>query len=119
MIGTITSIYDGESSFFSRNFGAKLRTSRLVGACLGAVASSFFGDKLGRRGTTSTGAIVLILGALLQATAYTRAQIIVARTVSGCGIGIANAAFAVYQAEFSPKANRGLCVSLSISALMN
>ena len=51
----------------------------------------------------------MILGALLQATAYTRAHIIVARVVSGMGMGVINSTVPVFQSEFSPKANRGLC----------
>lgn len=52
----------------------------------------------------------MIIGALLQATAYTRAHIIVARVVSGSGMGIISSAIPVFQSEVSPKANRGLCM---------
>ena len=51
----------------------------------------------------------MLVGALLQATAYTRAHMIVARIVSGGGMGIINSTVPVFQAEFSPKATRGLC----------
>jgi MFS family permease len=53
----------------------------------------------------------MIIGALLQATAYTRAQMIVARIVSGVGMGAINSTVPVLQAEFSPKATRGICRS--------
>lgn len=81
-----------------------------VGCFLGAVATSIFGERLGRRRTIAIGVCIMILGSLLQATAYIRAHIIVARIVSGCGMGIINSTVPVYQAEFSPKANRGLCI---------
>jgi MFS family permease len=51
----------------------------------------------------------MIIGALLQATAYSRAHMIVARIVSGVGMGFINSTVPVFQAEFSPKATRGLC----------
>jgi hypothetical protein len=51
----------------------------------------------------------MIVGALLQATAYSRAHMIVARIVSGVGMGFINSTVPVFQAEFSPKASRGLC----------
>jgi MFS family permease len=55
------------------------------------------------------GYMVMIIGALLQATAYSRAQMIVARVVSGVGMGAINSTVPVLQAEFSPKATRGIC----------
>ena len=66
-------------------------------------------ERLGRRKTIGSGAVIMILGALLQATAYTRAHIIVARVVSGVGMGAINSTVPVLQSEFSPKARRGLC----------
>lgn len=52
----------------------------------------------------------MMIGALLQATADTRAYIIVARIISGCGVGITISAVPVFQLEFSPKTSRGLCM---------
>ena len=60
----------------------------------------------------------MIIGALLQATAYSRAQMIVARVVSGCGMGAINSTVPVFQSEFSPKATRGLC-KYSLSLINN
>ena len=54
----------------------------------------------------------MILGAVLQTTAYTVAHIIVARIFSGIGMGFINSTVPVFQSEFSPKASRGLCESL-------
>lgn len=53
----------------------------------------------------------MILGAVLQASSYSRAQMIVARIVSGVGMGAINSTVPVFQAEFSPKASRGLCMN--------
>ena len=80
-----------------------------VGAFFGSLASAFYGEKLGRRWTIMSGTVVMIIGSLLQTTAYTRAHMIVARVVAGFGLGIVNSTVPVLQSEFSPKANRGLC----------
>lgn len=80
-----------------------------VGAFFGAVSTSLYGEALGRRKTISIGVVIMIIGALLQATAYARAHLLVARVVAGIGLGAINSTVPVYQSEFSPKANRGLC----------
>lgn len=51
----------------------------------------------------------MLAGALLQAAAMSRSQLIVGRVVSGIGLGIVNSTVPVLQAEFSPKASRGIC----------
>jgi MFS family permease len=58
-----------------------------VGYFLGSVATSMFEEGIGRKGSIGTGVVIMIIGALLQASAYSRAQIIVARVVSGIGMG--------------------------------
>lgn len=59
----------------------------------------------------------MIVGALLQATSYGRAQMIFARVVSGVGMGFINSTVPVLQAEFSPKATRGRYVCAQLSTL--
>lgn len=69
---------------------------------------------MGRRKSIGAGCVVMIIGAILQASAYTRTQMIVARVVSGVGLGAINSTVPVLQAEFSPKATRGICQSRSM-----
>lgn len=52
----------------------------------------------------------MVVGVVLQASSGGRAQMIVARVVSGTGLGIVNSTVPVLQAEFSPKATRGVCM---------
>lgn len=52
----------------------------------------------------------MIIGALLQATSYYKSQLIVARIVSGFGMGFINSTVPVLMAEFAPKATRGIFV---------
>ncbi|KAH7398025.1 sugar transporter STL1 [Cadophora sp. MPI-SDFR-AT-0126] len=98
MIGLIVAIYE-------------------VGCFFGAVITAAVGEQLGRRKSIGGGAIVMIIGALLQATSYSRAQMIVARIVSGVGMGAINSTVPVLQAEFSPKATRGIFVCAQLSTL--
>lgn len=85
-----------------------------VGAFFGSIATAVFGEKIGRKKSIAIGVLILILGSLLQATAYQRAHLIVARIVTGIGLGMVNSTVPVMQAEFSPKATRGLCTCLPI-----
>lgn len=81
----------------------------IVGCFFGSLSTALFGEKLGRRKTVAIGCSVMIVGAVLQASSYTRAQMIVGRVVSGVGMGIINSTVPVIQAEFSPKSSRGIC----------
>ena len=88
-----------------------------MGCFLGAVVTAFYGEELGRRKSTAVGVVVQMIGTLLQATSYTRAQMIVARVVSGIGLGIINSTVPVFQSEFSPKSSRGICNAPLVSTL--
>lgn len=63
-------------------------TGHAVGCFLGAMATAVFGERLGRRKSVAIGATISIVGAILQATAFGRAHLIVGRIVSGFGLGI-------------------------------
>lgn len=73
-----------------------------------------FGERLGRRWTIGYGCAIMVVGVVLQASSSSRAQMIIGRVVSGMGLGIVNSTIPVMQAEFSPKATRGIC-TLSFS----
>lgn len=81
------------------------------------MATAVFGEKLGRRKSVAIGAVISIIGAILQATAYGRPHLIFGRIVSGVGLGIINSTVPVMQAEFSPKASRGIYVCAQLSTL--
>ncbi|KXL48364.1 hypothetical protein M433DRAFT_159246 [Acidomyces richmondensis BFW] len=88
-----------------------------VGCFIGAVTTSFVGEWLGRRKSIFIGVVIMIIGALLQATAYVSAHMIVARIVSGVGMGFINSTVPVMMAEFAPKATRGIFVCAQLSTL--
>lgn len=88
-----------------------------VGAFLGSICTAVVGEQLGRKKSIAIGVVTLIMGSLLQATAYHRSHLIVARVVTGIGLGMVNSTVPVMQAEFAPKASRGLFVCMQLSTL--
>lgn len=88
-----------------------------VGAFFGSIATSFVGEGLGRRKSIAIGVVIMMLGSLLSATSYSRAQLLVARIVAGFGLGVVNSTAPVLLAEFAPKATRGLYVCMQLSTL--
>ncbi|KFY31987.1 hypothetical protein V493_00622 [Pseudogymnoascus sp. VKM F-4281 (FW-2241)] len=88
-----------------------------IGCFFGSIATAAFGEQLGRRASIAIGCLVMIIGALLQATAFRRDQMIISRIISGVGMGFINSTVPVLQAEFSPKATRGIFVCAQLSTL--
>jgi len=59
-----------------------------AGAALGAVHNSWSADRYSRKNTMQLGAVILILGAALCAGSVNIPMFLVARFISGWGIGI-------------------------------
>lgn len=55
---------------------------------MGALSNLWVGDRLGRRQTIALGGCIMIIGAILQTTSYSYAQLVVARIVTGIGNGL-------------------------------
>jgi MFS family permease len=75
-----------------------------AGCFLGACFILTFGDKLGRRNSIFLGAIVMIIGVIIQVAAVpvgggATAQFIVGRCITGVGNGINTSTIPTYQAE--------------------
>ncbi|CAG8495717.1 10057_t:CDS:10, partial [Scutellospora calospora] len=87
-------------------------SSFLAGCFVGALASGYSADRLGRRFSILGGSLVFIVGSILQATSTTFAQLYVGRIVSGLSIGVLSMMVPLYQSEISPKEIRGRLVSL-------
>ncbi|KAI0526266.1 general substrate transporter [Xylaria bambusicola] len=95
--GLVTSIYD-------------------LGCLFGAIFILNVGDQLGRRRAIIAGGIIMIIGAVIQVTAYPGhaplAQFIIGRIVTGIGNGINTSTIPTYQAECSKTSNRGLLICI-------
>lgn len=59
-----------------------------IGCLVGALSNLWIGDRLGRRKTIVIGGIIMIIGAILQATSFSYAQLVVARIITGLGNGL-------------------------------
>jgi MFS family permease len=59
-----------------------------VGCFCGAISCIWIGDRLGRRKTIFLGSSIMIVGAALQASAFSLPQLIVGRIITGMGNGL-------------------------------
>lgn len=94
-IGTVTAIYD-------------------IGCFFGAVIAIWLGEKLGRRKTVLVGTSIMTVGAILQISSYSVAQMIVGRIIAGIGNGINTATAPVWQSETSQIKWRGKLVVIEM-----
>ncbi|KUJ24513.1 general substrate transporter [Mollisia scopiformis] len=82
------------------------------GAFIGAVAAGLTADRFGRKGAIYMGCFLFIIGAILQASAYSLAQMTVGRLVVGFGVGSAAMIVPLYIAEVAPAKYRGRMIGL-------
>jgi len=99
MVGTITALYD-------------------VGAVFGAIFASFTAEPLGRKHTFLLGTTILMIGTILMGSAYERVQFMVARILTGIGIGYITSVTPVYQSEISKAAQRGWQVCCQLTTML-
>ena len=82
-----------------------------LGCFTGCILSFMFCEKTGRRLAMLIAMVWIIVGAVLQCTSYSRAQILVARYVTGIGTGIETSTIPMYQSELCDADKRGRLVS--------
>ncbi|EAW12947.1 putative MFS monosaccharide transporter [Aspergillus clavatus NRRL 1] len=87
-----------------------------VGCLLGAIFALIFGEILGRRKMIIFGAVVMIIGVIIQVTAFPDSlpllQFIFGRVITGIGNGMNTSTIPTYQAECSKTHNRGLLICI-------
>ena len=66
----------------------RLMSIQEIGCLFGALLNLWIGDRLGRRKTIVLGGIIMIVGAILQTTSFSYAQLVVARIITGLGNGL-------------------------------
>ncbi|KAF2171921.1 hypothetical protein M409DRAFT_63459 [Zasmidium cellare ATCC 36951] len=102
--------------------------SFVLGALVGALSCSWIGDKLGRRRTIFLGATLTLLGEVLECSSFQLAQLVVGRTILGCGVGALSAVVPVWQSETSSSSKRGqhvvldglfICIGYVLQAWIN
>ncbi|MCJ1353731.1 MAG: hypothetical protein MMC33_003718 [Icmadophila ericetorum] len=83
-----------------------------LGCFLGAIVTIWIGDLLGRRRTIFLGSSIMIVGATLQCTSFSLAQLIVGRIVTGFGNGLNTSTIPTWQSECSKSHRRGQLVMI-------
>lgn len=83
------------------------------GAFIGAIIAGLTADKFGRKAAIYAGCLLFTVGAILQATSYTIAQMAVGRLVVGFGVGSAAMVVPLYIAEIAPSNVRGRMIGLN------
>ncbi|CAK7226344.1 hypothetical protein SBRCBS47491_006199 [Sporothrix bragantina] len=83
-----------------------------LGCFFGSIDCLWLGDRLGRKKTILLAAATNVVGALIQCTSFSLAQLIVGRLISGFGFGHLTATAPNWQAECSGAAHRGAVVML-------
>ncbi|EGW33885.1 uncharacterized protein SPAPADRAFT_59267 [Spathaspora passalidarum NRRL Y-27907] len=81
-----------------------------IGCLIGALFTMYIGDKIGRRKTIFVGCIIMIIGAVIQASSFSVAQLIVGRVVTGFGNGMNTATVPMWQSECAKSKDRGKLV---------
>ncbi|EXJ73621.1 uncharacterized protein A1O5_03383 [Cladophialophora psammophila CBS 110553] len=81
-----------------------------LGCFCGAIACIWLGDILGRRKTIFLGSSIMVVGAILQATAFSLPHLIVGRIITGIGNGLNTSTVPTWQSECSKSHRRGQLV---------
>ncbi|KAG0699501.1 general substrate transporter [Suillus ampliporus] len=88
-----------------------------IGCLMGALSNLWVGDRLGRRRTIVLGGCIMIIGAILQTTSYSYAQLVVARIITGIGNGLNTSTVPSYHAELSSAEKRGALIFIEGSLI--
>ncbi|EEH36591.2 sugar transporter STL1 [Paracoccidioides lutzii Pb01] len=81
-----------------------------VGCFFGAIACIWIGDILGRRKTIFIGSVIMVVGAVLQASAFGLAHFVIGRVITGLGNGLNTSTVPTWQSECSKSHRRGQLV---------
>lgn len=89
-----------------------------LGCFFGAVATIWLGNILGRKKTIMYGSIIMVIGAVLQTSAFGLAQLIVGRWITGFGNGMNTSTVPTWQSETSKPHRRGQMVMIEGSLIV-
>ena len=102
-------------SYPSTSVQGTLTSVYVLGCFFGALSTIYTGDILGRPRTIMLGSSIIALGATIQASSYSVAQMMVGRVVAGLGTGMNTATAGVWQAETSKMTSRGKLVIIQMA----
>ncbi|KAM7185470.1 General substrate transporter [Naviculisporaceae sp. PSN 640] len=102
----------GETKVHNSTLQGTVMAIYTLGCFFGSLSCIWVGDYLGRKRTVCLGAIINILGAGLQSTAFTVPHLTIGRLVTGFGFGHITATAPNWQAECCGAGHRGAIVLL-------
>ena len=80
------------------------------GSWVGALASDFVTDSMGRRGAIQSGSVIRCIGSAIGCSSMNSGQLIEGRFINGISVGILSAQVPVYVAELAQPSKRGTVV---------
>ncbi|KAK4219788.1 general substrate transporter [Rhypophila decipiens] len=104
-------ISDAEASTRSTTQGISVASYNL-GCFIGALISIFIGNPLGRKKVIMLGTAIMVVGAILQASATSLPHFIVGRVITGIGNGGNTSTVPTWQSETSKAHKRGKMVMI-------
>lgn len=84
-----------------------------IGCLIGAVATMYVGNKIGRRKTIVLGCTIMIIGAIIQTCSYSAGQLFAARIITGIGNGFNTSTVPIWQSECARPERRGPLVMVA------
>ncbi|KAK9428242.1 general substrate transporter [Lipomyces doorenjongii] len=88
-----------------------------AGSIVGALSSSFLGDKFSRKISIQIGAVFWCIGATIQSASNGVAMLIAGRVIAGLCVGLTSALVPIYQTEIAPRKLRGRIVGFQMFAI--
>ncbi|GAW19160.1 hypothetical protein ANO14919_086440 [Xylariales sp. No.14919] len=89
-----------------------------LGCFAGALLTVIIGDRLGRRRCIFLGSVIMVIGAILQASAFSLAHLVVGRLICGIGNGINTSTVPVWQVECSKPHRKGQAIVFELSIVI-
>ncbi|KAI5970745.1 hypothetical protein CANMA_000164 [Candida margitis] len=88
-----------------------------LGCGFAALSTVYLGDRLGRLKCMFLGCVIVVIGAALQASAFTVTHLAIARVFTGFGTGYLTSTVPVWQSEMSKAKSRGKLIMMEGSLI--
>ncbi|KAJ5292102.1 hypothetical protein N7478_001353 [Penicillium angulare] len=102
----------------STTIQGQITSSYVLGCVIGAFMAMFGGDRLGRKRSIMLACTFLVIGGILQSTAFTLPHLIVGRIVAGFGVGMNTTTVPMWQSETCKPKDRGKLMSIQVACLV-